>query len=313
METTNKLKLICILIIMGLLDSSCIAVKYPETQPSKTATLLPFTPQPFIPSITQTATASLSPTILPGLELTSTSMPTLTKLQKSDLVTSLIEMQKNCALPCWWGINPGDSTVVNAQRTLEKLGFVNPEETGIGSDLQGEFLQIGFTLGLDLDNGKINHIYVFSASNYNRTGFRKLWLDYSPEKIIASYGQPTRIKLSLYESTKGDNHKFYRVIIFYDDLGILLHYDGWTDPEDVNQICPTFNTKGNLYGYIEMWLKSPNDKIPLDQLADSYRFGPESFIHPLEEVTGMSIADFYQKILKQKENFCFKIPADKWP
>jgi hypothetical protein len=319
MNASGSFRSFMVLWLAGLCLLSCEGKPPPIQQtetfisPMLTAKTATFTFIPtFIPTSANpklTETLSSSPTITPTSSISYKPKPTLSDTQKSDLIVKLIQTYQGCQLPCWWGIEPGKDTVYLARQQLESLGFVNPTDYGVGGSLVGEFESINFGSGWGQNEGLVKQIFVESNILGDSSLFKKLWRSYSPEKIFEAYGQPTRIWITLYPNIMGT--KIYFFSFFYDDRGILISYYRVVGSEDVN-LCPSFATLGDKIGSIYMWLQSADDKTPLEDLVGE-KIGPKSYIQPIEDVTGLSVATIYQQVLQQKENFCFKVSADKWP
>jgi hypothetical protein len=326
MHTIRVYQLIFGFVLVGLV-LSCSARKTPTILPSKTiASTTPtvLTPSPkLMPSSTPTSvdptftmTITLRPTISQTITVTPIPKSTLSGLQKSSLVELLLQSYNGCLLPCWWGIVPGSTTVNEARQSLEALGFVIPNEDKNVIGIGAEFIKnqnYGYVIvDLKKNNDVIEQLDVKSDFQNNVSDFRKFWRRFSPELIMDTYGKPTRIWLGLWPDVPpGGPERAYDLLLFYDDKRILIFYVGNTNYE-YGYICPSYADNGNLAAQFGMWLSPSENKAPLEGLPGAW-IGPLEYYHPIENVSEMSVDEFYNRMLQKKENFCFKIPADKWP
>jgi hypothetical protein len=235
-------------------------------------------------------------------------------------LTSHLSNNKGCELPCWLGITPGITKWQEARSLLDHLGITIgevPMNDGSISHPSG---------GFDFEKPDIYHSFSFIEQHEIVRGihliiegyrdpveFQKLWKLYSPKSIILTYGSPSRVWLSTYSGELGPNHG-YDLIIAYDELGIIIQYDGQLTRIGPNfYICPRFE-KGMDIQYMDIFLQSPHDPKPLE--------GPGTLRSPslisknskrIQEASGLTEEEFSKLITQNEKAACFNSPVNIWP
>lgn len=251
-----------------------------------------------------------------------TLFPTLTIEQHEIIIQNLLRTNSGCQLPCWWGIEPGKTTWDETEQFIQQFGGVTSvfqregneiyHSTG-GFDLNREYIynRISF---FEL-NGVIISIEVHGIGYQNPSKFSELWTPYTPEKLIPEYGPPTRVWLqsikTVVEGEPGPTMP-YDLWVFYDQLGILIRYQGQVIYRDTYKMCPTFQEGGNLVPTIDLYLKSPEKQISLESLTD-YANIPKSQIFLLREAANLTLDEFYALYNQNKRTPCFETPKNIWP
>ncbi len=278
------------------------------------------------PVITQT---SVVPTVTQTPQPTSTTTITPVTLSNDELwaqrhksIIAFLEATNNsCILPCLGGITPGRSNWMDAERILNDVGIVtheNPLSPDLMSNGWKDFFIAGVAsypegiiqTGLDfyVRNGVVDHIIVNSQGNYSFSdqipAFRKMWENYSAEKLIPELGVPSRV--SIYSTiTPGEGQttgSAYDIYLFYDAQGILLEYRVNNGLDSMYKICPIFGKGGNTEDRITMILKSPDDGIPIENYEPAYN--STSFLD-LEKAAGITTEEFYKLFLQTGKPVCF--------
>ncbi len=280
-----------------------------------------------IPPVTQaprpTSTISPSPRPTPTIIPTSVNLDDAQWEQQQNYIIALLETnQSNCKLPCLWGIAPGKTIRLDAEKILNNAGIVtfdnthylSPTLVSVGWTLVNIHGTINFPEGLlqtDVDfnihNGIVDYITVNSPGIYSLNdkipAFRKMWENYSPEKLIPELGIPSRVEIysSIFPGEGRTTGSFYIIYIFYDTQGILLEYTVNDDLNSLYKICPIFGKGGNTEDSITMILKSPNDGIPIENYEPNYN----STFLTLENAAGITTEEFYKLFLQDGKPACF--------
>ena len=256
-----------------------------------------------------TATQIVTPTSKPSPTFAST----LSGAEQKDYIFELIKTNAKCRLPCWWGILPGRDDWQDAYRLMIYIG-----------------LPIS---NISLDNGAILHSsrdylddsvhtvfnfyekqkHIEAISILVQEGYRnpalvfRFWRNYSPEQIIKDYGQPTRIMVNLFGTETGAI-KYY-LFLFFDDQGFLAFYQGKAGmPDELNyRVCPTWEDPTWL-PFLELYLQSPENKTPLEQLAQL-----SSNPQPLQKISQTTVEEFTASVLNGIKPSCFDTPQSIWP
>jgi len=134
---------------------------------------------------------------------------------------------------------------------------------------------------------------------------------YMLPQLLAVYGQPPQVFLKTY-SNAPDRLPF-SLLLFYPDQGILVEYNGPIGEEgkrygpigegEMIRICPWRSE-------INLWLWSPERAMTIGRVTGDYI--DVSDYRSLEEVTGMSIEQFYQTFSQPDNQTCLETPADLW-
>jgi hypothetical protein len=185
------------------------------------------------PTAVVAKTATVAPTvasspITPQPTLPPT--PTLTPDEETALLTTLIDNDADCPLPCWWGITPGVTALEPTLRRLAGLGFRAERDSAglVGADDFGVYLQF------EAEEGTIRSVAV--SGNYligtavenaaRNQAFAHGWREYSLKAMFARYGVPSRLFIyAPYRPDPGSGPS-YKLILFYDDQGVVVQYHG---------------------------------------------------------------------------------------
>ena len=248
--------------VLALLSSGCV-FRVPssptpiETAPLATAsrelppsTLTPLptatpSPTPPRPTLTPTRTPTPSPTLTP--------LPTLAAQERETRIRELLKTNGDCELPCWWGITPGRTTwAATRQFIMQMRGRTSdtPYHDGsIGHGVGGfDTNDIYTRVGILEREGVVDSVEVDVEGHYNQLVFQEDWEYYSLARILAIYGEPSRVWIQLAAgpvmpgSTMG-----YGVWLFYDHLGFLVRYGGsGVVVQPIYHVYPTLRGPGGI-------------------------------------------------------------------
>jgi len=200
----------------------------------------------------------------------------------------------------------GVRTISNA----DSSGSVFHGTGGFDLDRRGVYNSIDFW-----ERGGVVESIRIQAQSNRPENLEALWAYFSPEQVIATYGQPSRVWVQTFASPNelpyGDTMA-YDLWLFYDISGFVIRYTGQAKYEPVYRLCPTFGESGNLGLKIEMYLQSPDSPIPLESLVGERMGIPES-IHSIEEAAGLSVEEFCALFTQDEGPICFETPQDIWP
>jgi hypothetical protein len=287
------------------------------------------TPSPTRILPTLTASPLPSPTLLPSASfprLTYTPVPTLSPGEWEAYWLNLISTNDGCELPCWWGVKPGESTPRDILNFLTPLGV---HERPPNSYRHGDSI---YEFALDVNQkGILNLSLVF----YERAGtvlsitvssdmvilngspaFTEAMKRYSLNGVLAHYGKPTRVLVGLRGGPSEPSAPWlYSIWVFYDNLGMLIYYEGegLSRKGQTLRVCPNYDG----IWYIDLYLQSPSSTNLLEDLqALKSQFTieeqiAEGYLRPLEESTNLSLAAFYELFVKPG-SACFESPASAW-
>lgn len=305
-----------------------------------TATTLS-TKLPTTPTVAVTPTA-LEPSATPMA--TNTPLPTATLtaaeqqqrwLMVDDRIAAVMASNNGCQLPCWWGIEPGD-TVAHARQifnTIDETSWEDsPAQRGELKEIgyfghpyrneMGEMIDVSVFVSLIVQDDQIVVFNIYSGSNnfaigtveYNQIGerLRRDWEQFSIQSMFETYGEPALIYIL-------PNEPYYDVNIYYPNLGVAASYRSEVNRNEQGErmICHNmldiFNIRSmNLFlydplvglppGYVwatyQLWPLNPEGLLPEDRHLVE--------LGSVENNTGRTIGEFVAFVLENEgEETCF--------
>jgi hypothetical protein len=256
-------------------------------------------------------------------------------LAVEDARARLIDLLVNnggCRLPCFWGITPGATTNQEARIILAPLSSMSDRnvfnsESGtiyLNDGLKdNQFLRINLAYLVNEDNvyrvnfeardmkklvdelgGEYSYQDVFDSPTFGeRLDF------YMIHQILATNGRPSSVLLFTWGEFPPPRYGQgnFKLILLYPEQGIAVQYT--TEMRVVGK-----NVEGCLANaHVEMDLFPPGNADAFDeQLAPTAWKERLTYYKSLEEVTSLSIDDFYQ-IFRQSTEKCLVTLANLWP
>lgn len=320
MNYIQRCKFITGLLLVVFAITRCKAsqteVVAPTTVPTLTTQPTLFSTQTHVPTSTPTPTST---PLIPTPTISLTPMPTLTAQERESHVRELLQTNRGCELPCWWGIVPGKTQWEDARKLLEHLGVrISSKTEPDGSIFHGtggfdfEDEKIYNRIGITEKEGVVESIYILSDSGMNEAAFQSLWKHYDPQLVIPAFGVPSRVWLTTSTIKVGNKGiTGYILKIFYDHLGFVVRYDGGVTHSPIYHICPTFDDSSEGISQISMVLQSPDNQSPLDRIDQGDLI--DKYTRTIEYATGLSLEEFYQLFTQEDKPACFDTPRDIWP
>lgn len=282
----------------------------PAISTSSESTEIPINPSP-------TAASTEKPT--QWTPTSKTNIPTMTIDERQDRILKLLKTNNNCVLPCWWGIEPGQSSWLSVASFLQELGAkVGSVSEGDGKIYHGtggfdfEAEKIHNDFGFTEVEGVVQSVHITSEGYSNPSFFQTMWENYSPRNVLQRYGPPSRVFLTSNSQKWGNRNTHpYTLWIAYDPLGFIIQYNGFAKDGTTFHICPRFEG-GQDIAYMRMYLQSSDSPVPLDPISD-FAQTREGLIRSIDEAAGLSPNDFYKLFEPNSKNSCFETPANIWP
>ncbi len=268
-------------------------------------------PTKTIPAPTRTLAFTATPT--PSRTPIPTVVPTLLPNQKRDRIIHLLT-EPACTLPCWWGIVPGQTTWQEANTILRpianiinNLGTFDQHSTyAVDFDIQENIQQNGkLYQGYMVQDGIVIMIQL-NPGNTNLT---------TPAKALELFGPPDEVWIRTLNSSPHDDILF-DLALYYSDKGILIFYD-YRASLNINE--------GQGIENVKVCFTASKDNprmllLPLEQnaqfpdLAKIIKGSTEApFYKKLEDVTNMSVEEFYTIYTDSSKSSCLETPAKLWP
>ena len=311
------------LAVLGLFFTSCSPLQ--QVSPSSMAptfTVLPSNTPPALEKPTASPVLSPSATTTPiPLPPSPTLQPSLDEANTKEIILELLKTNGSCKLPCFWGITPGETTLDEAKRFFDHLGwtgddyqaFIPPDETfyETGRDVDGH----GIGIMIYPQNGLAETIH----SGFGGRNFKTLMPYYTIEQVLSSEGVPSQVYVSLATGLEVSTPKItdYNLDVFYQESQILVIYGGSAIKiGDAYKICPGNPNQGNPNvpedeGSISLFLGVPGNELTPEELMNPFgQFGSPLTI---DKVFGISPEEFYKKMTQSKEPACFLTPRSIWP
>jgi hypothetical protein len=278
-----------------------------------------------LPTVTSipTSTSALTP------QLTESAILALSVEDARIRLEDLLMSNGNCKLPCIWGITPGKSTLQEARIILEPLKNISDFMAfakGIGN-LTPNFTEknTGIYTNFDfLTSNNIVSYVVFRARAFREdTGgnsvievfdsdvYGKYLFSYMLPQILTKYGRPSDIRLKTLteppSQSRGGDIGYFNVVLIYPEEGILVNYN-----TDIHNLGDKVNgCMNNAHVTLSLY---PADKTNSfwENLDPSLKEDIQFNYKPIEDVTSLSINDFYNTFSQPTEE-CITTPANLWP
>jgi hypothetical protein len=134
--------------------------------------------------------------------------------------------------------------------------------------------------------------------------FARNWRYYSWDEVMTQYGVPSEVLFGI-ERHGAPGQALYAITLLYESVGVAIRYTGMTSVDidaPAAQACPDFDK----IAMIELFLVSADDSVTeyLLDLSRASSFGPS-----FEEITGMSVEEFYEDFRDPDSDVCLEQQA----
>lgn len=297
-----------LLFILIFLGPACNNTSLPVSS-LESPTLSPTIGVTFTPTLTLTPVPSVTNSSVPTL----TPIPTLLVAEAREMVLSLYKNNGECKFPCWWGIEPGKTSWSLTKNFLASFAEnISPASMfdffGKAKDYTINFpfdTKSGNPLSLEIieQDDLIRFITAVVEEEFENQNDSKKYFLYS---LLEEYGAPDQIYLYTQPYTP-DNSFPFSVILYYKNQRFALIYMGHGIPQ-LDQIRGCFKNDFSFLSWV------PNT---ISELDDFTKVGirPEdlSQYRPLDEVTKLDVATFYETFKDPSTPFCLETPVNLWP
>jgi hypothetical protein len=285
------------------------------------------------PATTATPTHTRIPTSPPArTRIPTSTMPFIPTLPAEEARIRLIDLLADnggCRLPCLWGIALNESNLQETQNILvplssisdlsefrQKLGAIHP-----GYSEKDLLINTTVDVSTFPDNDLVNRILFiaeaftevpdpivpdsfYPAYVYDSNYFGSKLAYYSLPHILSEYGRPSTVLLKTYPGPNWLGQ--FKLILLYPDQGFLIQYTTKGRMSGSNVLgCPAnahvtldLYPSGHAETFYELIGPGWNDVLPL--------------FKPLEEVTSLSLDQFYQTF-RQPTDKCLVTASTNWP
>ena len=263
----------------------------------------------FTPTETHVATATIT--------ATTTHVPTSTQINRQPITIStpsqkesnkitldLLRTNNGCNLPCWWGIFPNETRWSDAEAFLKSFSTISELQPPskwdvyeVHSPLSVEFSDVYAVRTIfAAQKGVVKEIETgyFDEKTYHLSSF------------LQKYGAPAQILVSTYSSDSGmpKNQVPLSINLYYPEKGINALY-GTTATVNGTQIYGCIQDSPSLF----LW--SPDEHIRSIDYILGWDKHHIQYIS-IEQATGSSIQEFYEKYVNSVNAPCLQTPTNLW-
>jgi hypothetical protein len=287
---------------------------------------------------TITLTSTRKPTNMPTF--TATPVPTLSPNDVYTRVNEFLTNNSYCRLPCWFGIVPQQSTLIDVQTQLTMFSSIStdisydlPTDNWVVSTLTIPFtdnnlvieISSAYLAPLNENNISLNEFSTrayqlkdgaYNGDVYGSSAYNEHLKAYTLSEILSRYGPPSQIFIRSNLSTDELPLPQYSldsfvIHIWYPNQGIFMEYSMLAGGSGKTyRFCPSNSFISGVLlptdlgtGYQEV-LKRFGGVYPLF-------FPPAANIKAPEEAFGMTIEEFYQ-LFRSPTNKCLESPKSIW-
>jgi len=242
---------------------------------------------------------------------------TLTPQQILDEVRHLFDENGGCALPCWWGIEPGKTTWEEALTILSPLAMrifpprIIPNTAYLPTPPEIAY-DILIPVPRDIFPVRLGHRYVVQKDIVQKIEVEIGNVDsYRLSEMLNDLGQPHEVWISTY-SKKHERSLPFTIVLYYPDQAVLVRFAGEAEVDgDFVVSCP------QEYPVLALVLWSVDKQYKSFEAAvnDTLRLGPSRDwnYQRLEDVTDMNPASFFETFKVPETTACIKSKAEHWP
>lgn len=275
-----------------------------ESIPTLTPTLVSKT---IAPTLTATQTPTVMPTTTPEPTPTKTLTPTpLSNEQVQAWISSLVENNGGCKLPCWWGITPGQTTWDEAEAFLKPyssqidvLGSGDRFIAGVFFFFPPPELTEGLLyLGFDVRANKIDSFAVIGIAGLSA---------YRLPELLDTYGEPEGVWVNAYSGSANDyGPRHVSIHVYYQAQGIFAQYTSLQGEVDHGTIRNCFESGPALT------LLDPKQGYGYQDVMEDSSLDFQFPFLPVEEALEMDTGTFYQTYRGTNREVCLETPVELW-
>ena len=260
------------------------------------------TPIP-VASQTKIATSTPLPTVI--VKSIQTPLPTLDSQNPSLIVKDLLENNRNCQLPCWWGVIPSQTSWESTHNSISPIAnsvYISSSENSESAHAEifipapdpfsGEFRQEFL-----IKNGIVERIEILPQH------FSKYSL---PKGLLQEFGNPEMIFLV----GSIEQPQSFQLILHYPNRGILALYSNELRPFQEQEMLNVCFTQDEIK-YVDMFLWDSSDSFSDETL--NYLFTEyERPFYEIELVTDLTKDDLNNVFTSSDPKNCFQTPSHFW-
>lgn len=260
----------------------------------------PILPSPTITPIQKTPTATS--TMVP----IRTSQPIVSGAAADKIFQDWLTGSASCRFPCWAGVTPGKTTWDDARYKLRHI----LQRGGIPLKSRCRFGECDvWGWNFYLQNGESYDGVFFGKEGilYSIAIAGKYTSDVDIKRLFEIYGQPSQIFVLAISDYGGDPPILETVIVF-TNFNFVIRYTWQAKLEGINFVA-CGQPRQFALGIVAL---DENDWTIEEMAGDGRQYEREQpdiwRLEPIENVTGMTVTSFYEKVLQSKSGFCITTP-----
>ena len=303
-----------LLVVAVMLNAGCNVFPLSETSPTLTVS----------PAFHVMQTKAV-PT--PSIEsITLTPSPTLSPEESETMIMDLLQNNNGCIFPCWWGLMPSKTEARTALFFFDKFTslavahifneYGSYERWLIPKDDLTLDISVSVSYGKQTPN-LINSLQVTTQVTRKLDGGSEVaWENplneqffraYMLPEILSVYGRPQDVLVFANEGWR-----YFELLLDYSDKGFAIWYSAPLESSGKMFLgCPSKAfTKLYLWTpeFVYTWAEGVTgmgDKSEIEALNRDFR--------PLQEVTSMTLDEFYSNFTNTENPGCIETPKVIWP
>lgn len=272
-----------------------------------------------------------TPATAAPVALTPPLLPVLSAEDASAEVRQLLQGDPECRFPCFWGLEPGKTSIADTTAFLDKfenIGSLNISEKMGSVHLRtpiGAGVRLGVYIDLAAENQNLDRLSVGLALEkeqqavefiHDKSLLAEILPMYQLSQILHMYGPPSDVRILTYQAVPlGDLQEFHLLLV-YPQAGFMLMYtasvgDSPLPTKPDRDVIPSCFSDA----YLHLWLWQPSEAITADNALKS-KIGNASFFaefKPIEAVTDFDTFEFYETFKDPESSHCLTPPVEFWP
>lgn len=266
-----------------------------------------------VPTPTQSALAvsTVTPTQIlstafPTVSPTLTFAPTLSPIEAKAKVLELLHNNGGCRLPCFWGFFPNQDTaefMSFLQTIISEEGVVSIVHEELNVEIDAAVTEISFEIYTNIhqlspSGSGVKHIYGDPL-------YREYFQYYTLSNLLSTYGVPDHVYVVLDTgiADMGLGIDLYLLSIEYPKDGWMAVFSmPLQHKQGIFLGCPS-----ESFVNLRTWFPEEN---PIGAFIGGFGASDKSYLFTIEEATGLSIEEFYQRFKATENKDCLETPAD---
>lgn len=246
---------------------------------------------------------------LPTIIETSTPIPKLPPAEAQEAIMNLLKTNAGCQFPCWWGFVPGETSWLDVERTVTPLALQIYLSKSNNNPIQVGYVK--FLVPKEVWETAIDHIYTIRSGIVDAIEIEVVNVEwYTLSKLLSTYGKPTEIWLRTYNKARENDLPFDTLLFYADRQMIMRFYSQGNQQGVLIQGCPQQHPVAMLF----FWSGNNNWNF-LEATAHTVNLKNEEWwpYLPLQDVTQMTIDEFYAIFSNSQNSKCIETSSEYWP